>query len=71
VTVSVLTRPEALKLAQSKGFEGTGQNLYDWSKAALNGKTEQSRESNRQKLAKVGLKAVSNNDVTAWQKLTP
>ena len=55
---AILTRPEALAIAQKLGFTGTGQNLYDWAKAALIGKTDESRLANAQKLADVGLVAV-------------
>ena len=64
----ILTRPEALAIAQNFGFNGTGQNLYDWSKAALTAKSDESRLANSQKLASVGLVAVlSLENKPAWQ----
>ncbi len=53
-----LTRPEALAIAKNFGFNGTGQNLYDWAKAALTAKSEESKIANSEKLAAVGLVAV-------------
>jgi hypothetical protein len=65
---AILTRPEALAIAQKFGFNGTGQNLYDWAKAALTAKSEESKLSNREKLAAVGLVAVfSPENKPAWQ----
>jgi len=65
---AILSRPEALAIAQNFGFNGTGQKLYDWSKAALTGKTDESRLANAQKLADVGLIAVlSAQNTPAWQ----
>jgi hypothetical protein len=65
---AILTRPEALAIAQNFGFNGTGQNLYDWSKAALTAKSEESRLANSEKLAAVGLVAVlSPESKPVWQ----
>jgi hypothetical protein len=65
---SILTRPEALAIAQKLGFNGTGQNLYDWAKAALTAKSDESRLANSEKLAAVGLVAVfSPEKKPAWQ----
>lgn len=65
---AVLTRPEALAIAQNFGFKGTGQNLYDWAKAALTGKTDESRLANAQKLAAVGLIAVfTSENKPSWK----
>ena len=65
---SILTRPEALAIAQNFGFNGTGQNLYDWAKAALTAKSDESRLANSEKLAAVGLVAVlSPEKKPAWQ----
>lgn len=64
----ILTRPEALAIAQKLGFNGTGQNLYDWAKAALTAKSDESRLANSEKLAAVGLVAVfSPEKKPAWQ----
>ena len=63
-----LTRPEALEIAKDFGFNGTGQNLYDWAKAALTAKSEESKLSNREKLAVVGLVAVfTPENKPAWK----
>jgi hypothetical protein len=67
----ILTRPEALAIAQNFGFNGTGQNLYDWAKAALTAKSDESRLANSQKLAAVGLVAVlSSENKPVWQAKT-
>jgi hypothetical protein len=64
----ILTRPEAMAIAVSFGFTGTGQNLYDWAKAALTAKSDESRSANNEKLAVVGLIAVlSPENKPAWQ----
>jgi hypothetical protein len=68
---AILTRPEAVAIAQNFGFVGTGQNLYDWAKAALTAKSDESRLANSQKLASVGLVAVlSLENKPAWQPKT-
>ena len=68
---AILTRPEALAIAKNFGFIGTGQNLYDWAKAALNAKSDESRLANSEKLSAVGLIAVlSPDNKTAWQAKT-
>ncbi len=54
---AILTRPDALAIAKNFGFLGTGQNLYDWAKAALTSKSEESKLANSEKLAAVGLVA--------------
>jgi len=55
----VLTRPEALAIAQ---------NLYDWAKAALTAQTDGKKLTNSEKLAAVGLVAVfSPENKPAWQ----
>ena len=65
---AILTRPEALAIAKDFGFTGTGQNLYDWAKAALTGKSDESKLTNSEKLAAVGLIAVfSPENKPAWQ----
>lgn len=64
----ILTRHEALAIAQSFNQKVTGQNLYDWAKSALNAKSDESRLANSQKLAAVGLVAVfSPENKPAWQ----
>ena len=64
---AILTRPEALAIAKNFGFNGTGQNLYDWSKAALTAKSDESRLANGEKLAVVGLVATFSVDKKpAW-----
>ena len=55
---AILTRPEAFAIAKNLGFVGTGQNLYDWAKAALTAKSDESKKANSDKLASVGLVAV-------------
>lgn len=55
---AILTRPEAFAIAKNFGFLGTGQNLYDWAKAALTAKSDESKIANSEKLASVGLIAV-------------
>ena len=68
---AILTRPEAVAIAQNFGFVGTGQNLYDWAKAALTAKSDESKIANSQKLAAVGLVAVlSPDNKPAWQAKT-
>jgi hypothetical protein len=68
---AILTRPEAFAIAKNFGFLGTGQNLYDWSKAALTAKSDESRLANREKLANVGLLPVfSPENKPAWQAKT-
>jgi hypothetical protein len=69
-TNKILTRPEALAIAQNFGFLGTAQNLYDWAKASLTSKSDESKRSNREKLASVGLvPAKSDDGKIAWVKL--
>ena len=69
---AILSRPEALAIAKKSGFNGTGQNLYDWAKAALTAKSEESKLSNRDRLAAVGLVAVfTPENKPAWQAKTP
>ena len=63
----ILSRTEALAIAQNFGFIGKGQNLYDWSKAALTSKTDESKKANSEKLAAVGLVAAfTPEDKPAW-----
>ncbi len=67
----ILTRSEALAIAKDFGFVGTGQNLYDWSKAALKAKSDERRQDNSEKLAAVGLIAVLSPDhKPAWKAKT-
>ena len=71
-TNEILIRPEALAIAQNFGFVGTVQNLYDWAKAAFNAKSEESKLSNRDKLAAVGLAPAKSDDgAIAWTIFTP
>ena len=64
---AILTRPEALAIAQSFNLKVTGQNLYDWSKAALTAKSDKSRLANGEKLVVVGLVATFSADKKpAW-----
>ena len=71
-TNEILIRSEALSIAQSFGFVGTVQNLYDWAKAAFNAKSEESKLSNRDKLAAVGLAPAKSDDgAIAWTIFTP
>jgi hypothetical protein len=68
---TILTRHEALAIAQSFNQKVTGQNLYDWAKAALTTKSDESRQANSEKLAAVGLIAVlSSESKPAWQAKT-
>ena len=63
----ILSRPEALAIAQNFGFIGKGQNLYDWSKAALTSKSDEAKKANSVKLAAVGLVAAfSPENKPAW-----
>ena len=63
----ILTRHEALAIAQSFNQKVTGQNLYDWAKSALNAKSDESRLANSEKLSAVGLVAVfSPENKPAW-----
>lgn len=65
---AILTRPEALAIAKNFGFVGTGQNLYDWAKAALTAKSDESKIANSEKLAAIGLVAVFTPEKKpAWQ----
>jgi len=67
----ILIRSEALAIAKNLGFLGSVQNLYDWAKAAFNAKSEESKLSNRDKLAAVGLApAISDDGAIAWTILT-
>ena len=62
-----LTRPEALAIAQSFNPKVTGQNLYDWAKAALTAKSDESKIANSEKLAAIGLVAVfTPENKPAW-----
>jgi hypothetical protein len=71
VTNEILIRSEALSIAQNFGFVGTVQNLYDWAKAAFNAKSEESKLSNRDKLAAVGLSPAKSDDgAIAWTIFT-
>ena len=64
----ILTRPEALAIAQNFGFLGKGQNLYAWSKAALTSKSDEAKKANSEKLAAVGLVAAFNSEnKPAWK----
>jgi len=66
-TNEILIRPEALAIAKNFGFVGTVQNLYDWAKAAFNANSEDSKLSNRDKLAAVGLAPAKSDDgAIAW-----
>lgn len=68
---TILTRPAALAIAKDFGFVGTGQNLYDWAKAALNAKSDESRFANSEKLSSVGLvAALSPESKPAWKAKT-
>ena len=72
----ILSRPEALAIAQNFGFIGKGQNLYDWSKAALTSKSDEAKKANSVKLAAVGLVAAfTPENKPAWiakiMSLTP
>lgn len=68
---AILTRLKALTIAQNFGFVGTGQNLYDWAKATLTAKSDESRLANSGKLAAVGLVAVlSSENKPAWTATT-
>lgn len=63
----ILTRTEALSVAKTCGFKGNGQNLYDWARAALTAKSEESKQSAKEKLAKFGLAPTYNNEgKTGW-----
>ena len=67
-----LTRPEAFAIAKNFGFKGTGQNLYDWAKAALTAKSEESKQLAKEKLAAVGLAPTYSNEGTiAWLAIEP
>jgi hypothetical protein len=62
---------DKLWIAKNLGFVGTGQNLYDWAKAALTAKSDESRQANSEKLTAVGLIAVlSPDNKQAWQAKT-
>jgi len=67
---TILTRPEALEIAKKFGFNRTGQNLYDWAKSALNAKSDDTKQSAREKLADFGLAPSKSDDGgTAWVEL--
>lgn len=67
-----LTRTEAFAIAQNFGFKGSSQNLYDWAKAALTAKSEESKQSAKEKLAAVGLAPTCNNEgQIAWLAIAP
>ncbi|WP_103670413.1 hypothetical protein [Pseudanabaena sp. BC1403] len=64
----ILSRTEALAIAQNFGFIGKGQNLYDWSKASLTSKSDESKKANSEKLAAVGLVAAfTPENKPAWK----
>ena len=66
----ILTRPEALAIAKNFNPKVTGQNLYDWSKAALTAKSDESRLANSEKLVAVGLMAAfTPENKPAWRIL--
>ena len=68
----ILTRPDALAIAQNYGFLGTGQNLYDWAKAALTAKSKERKQLAKEKLAAVGLAPTfSNEGKIAWLAIAP
>ncbi|NUN66876.1 hypothetical protein HCU40_19485 (plasmid) [Pseudanabaena biceps] len=68
----ILTRSEALEIAQSFNPKVIGQNLYDWAKAALTAKSEESKQSAKEKLAAVGLAPTYSNEGTiAWLAIAP
>ena len=63
----ILSRPDALAIAQNFGFIGKGQNLYDWSKAAITSKSDEAKKANSEKLAAVGLVAAfTPENKPAW-----
>ena len=63
----ILSRTDALVIAKNFNPKVTGQNLYDWSKAALTSKTDECKKANREKLATVGLvTAFSPENKPAW-----
>ena len=67
-----LTRPEAFMIAKNFKFKGTGQNLYDWAKAALTAKSEESKQLAKEKLSAVGLAPTfSNEGKIAWLAIAP
>ena len=64
---AILSRSDALAIAQSFNSIVTGQNLYDWSKAALSSKSDESKKANSEKLAAVGLFATfTPENKPAW-----
>ena len=64
---AILSRSDALAIAQSFNSIVTGQNLYDWSKAALSSKSDESKKANSEKLAAVGLVATfTPENKPAW-----
>lgn len=64
----ILSRTDALAIAQNFGFIGKGQNLYDWSKAALTSKSDEAKKANSVKLAAVGLVAAfTPENKPAWK----
>ena len=68
---ALLTRPEALAIAKNFGFKGSPQNLYDWAKAVLTAKSDESKTANSEKLATVGLVAVlSPENKPGWTAKT-
>ncbi len=68
----ILTRSEALEIAQSFNPKVIGQNLYDWAKSALTAKSEESKQSAKEKLAAVGLAPTYSNEGTiAWLAIEP
>lgn len=65
----ILTRPDALAIAKKINSKVTGQNIYNWCKAALTSKSDDAKQSNRQKLADVGLAPAKSGSTFAWTKL--
>jgi hypothetical protein len=59
-----------LVIAQNFAFKGTGQNLYNWAKAALTAKSDESKFANSEKLAAVGLVAVTPEKKPEWTAKT-
>jgi len=67
---TILTRPEALEIAEKLGFKGTGQNLYDWAKSALTAKFDSTKQLAMEKLSVIGLMPVKSKDgKIAWVEL--
>lgn len=66
---AILTQPEALAIAQKFGFPHDGVKLRDWARASFLSASDETKQSNRQKLADVGLVPVRNGKGFAWIKL--